>query len=87
MNSIVNIRRHLSDMAISPAANDGADISFVFGPEKSFVYSHEYASVFSWRAVVHLPAFIRKSSGWAMAAEMFMNSVGDCRTHEERRRA
>lgn len=29
---------------------------------------------------------IRKSSGLAMAAEMFVTIVGDCRTHEERRR-
>jgi hypothetical protein len=31
-------------------------------------------------------SFIGKSSGLAMAGEMFVTIVGDCRTHEERRR-
>jgi hypothetical protein len=31
-------------------------------------------------------SFIRKSSGLAMAAEMFVTIMGDCRTHEGQRR-
>ncbi len=31
-------------------------------------------------------SLIRKSSNLAMAGEMFVTIVGDCRTHEERRR-
>jgi uncharacterized circularly permuted ATP-grasp superfamily protein len=38
------------------------------------------------RIVRESTSFIRKSSGLAMAGEMFVTIVGDCRTHEERRR-
>ena len=38
------------------------------------------------RIVPESTSFIRKSSGLAMAGEMFVTIVGDCRTHVERRR-